>query len=78
MIGFNSIHVSLLGRLFGLGYLTAQLTLFQKHLQYKPIANASNQSAYTIIPMVENIFTFSEDQKSLGYGLSLVNVLYMP
>ena len=73
----NSVHVSLVGRVVGLVYLCTQLILFQKNLQYKPITKAIIPSANVEVPMVENIFSFIEDQKLLGYVLGFVNMLFM-
>ena len=56
-------------------------TLFQKHLQYRPIDSANILIAATRVPVVENIFTFIGDQKLWGYVLSFViiyvKILYM-
>ena len=50
----------------------SQLILFQKHLQYKPIANASIPSADTKVPIVGNVFCFNEGQELFGYALNFV------
>ena len=76
-MGGNSICVSLVGRVVSLVCLCTELILFQKHLQYKPIAKAIIPIADTEVPMVENIFTFIEDQELLGYVQSFVSVLFM-
>ena len=49
--------------------------LFQKHLQYKPVANAIIPSVFLKLPLVKNALTFSVDQKLVGYDLGCVNVL---
>ena len=76
-MGCNSICVSLVGRVVSLVCLCTQLSLIQKHLQYKPIAKAIIPIADVEVPMVENIFNFIEDQKLLGSALSFVSVLFM-
>ena len=57
--------------------LCTQLILFQKHLQYKPIAKAIIPNTDAEVCMVENMVTFIEDQKLLGYVLSFFNMLVM-
>ena len=54
-MGCNSIYVSLAGRAVSLVCLHTQLILYQKHLQYKPIAKAIIPSADAEAPMVENV-----------------------
>ena len=75
MIGCNSVCVLLVGRVRDLLCLCTQLFLFQKHLQYKPIAKAIIPNADAEVPMVETVFTFIEDHRLVGFILSFVNVL---
>ena len=56
---------------------STQPILFQKQLQYKLIANAIIPSAVVNLPMVENAFTFTEDQKLVGYALSFIDMVLM-
>ena len=74
-MGCSSIHGSLWGRVVGLVCLCTQPILFGKHLQYKPTVNAIIPSDVVKLPMVENAFTFSEEQKLVAYALSYVHVL---
>ena len=76
-MGCISIHATLVGRVVSLVCLHTQLILFRKYLQYKPITKAILPSADAEGPMVENIFTFIEDQKLLGYIPGFVNALFM-
>ena len=76
-MGCNSICVSLVGRVGSLVCLHTQLILFQKHLQYIPIARAIIPIADAEVPMVENVFTITEDQKLLGYVLLVFLVCYI-
>ena len=76
-MGYSSICGSLLGRVVGVVCLHTQPILFQKHLQYKLIANAIIPSAVVKLPLDENAFTFSEDQKLVLYALSFLNMLLM-
>ena len=76
-MGCNSRCVSLVARVVSLVCLHTQLILFQKHLQYKPIVQDIIPNADVEVPMVENVFTFIEDQKQLGYVLNFVNVIFM-
>ena len=46
-------------------------------MQYNPIDRAIILIAATGVPMVKNVFTFIEDQKLLGYVLSLISVLFV-
>ena len=63
------------GQPSALTYITNFIS--KKHLQNKPITKAIIPSANAEVPMVENVFTFIEYQKLLGYVLSCVNVLFM-
>ena len=46
-------------------------------MQYKPVAKAIILSANTEVPIVENVSTFTEGQKLLGYVVSFVYVLFI-
>ena len=73
----NSICVSLVGRVVSLVCLCTQVIYFENICITNPIAKVMIPIANAEVPMVENIFTFIEDQKLLGYVLSFVNMLFM-
>ena len=56
--------------------LSTQPFLFEKHLQYEAIDRAIILIAAIGVPMVKNIFTFTEDQKLCRY-VSFVSMLFM-
>ena len=77
-MGCYSICVSLVGQVVCLVCLHTQLIIFQKDLQYKPIAKAIIPNADAEVPNVENILTFIEEQiLLLGYVQTFVNVIFM-
>ena len=73
----NSICVSLVGMAVSLVCSHTQLFLFQKHLQYKPIAQDITPIAEAEVPMIENVFTFIDDHELRRYVPSFVSMLFM-
>ena len=77
MMGCTSICVSLLDMVFGLVCLCTQLILFQNICSINQLLMLFIPSANIKVPMVKNVFTFTEDQKLFQYALSFVIVQLM-
>ena len=76
-VGSNSMWVLSTGKEVSLVYLCAQLFLFQKQLQYKPMDMSSMVITGIGVPMVESILTFRGDQKLGVNDLSFVTILFI-